>query len=176
MMLPTGYSGVGGKVNVEEGEKKTTLVCKLQKSLYGLKQTPRQWFAKLSTALKQSGFVQSKADYFLFTQTVSDKGVAVRLYVDDLLIAGNNEAMIDQVKKMLCKSFMMKDLGGLRYFLGIEVDRSTQGFFLSQKKYVQDLIKEYGMTKARPLKIPIDPAIKLNAELGLYLTCLYIKD
>lgn len=70
------------------------------------------------------------------------------------------------MKEFLSTNFHMKDLGNLRYFLGIEVDRSDKGFFLSQKKYTTDLVKEYGMTGARKLKLPLDTHHKLTADQG----------
>ena len=152
---------------VGQGEKSYTqahpnIVCKLQKSLYGLKQAPRQWFAKLSAALISFGFVQSKADYSLFVHKQQQSIVTVLCYVDDLLIAGNDSDLITQVKQFLASQFHMKDLGHLSYFLGIEVNRSPQGIFLSQRKYVMDLLKEYNLQDAKPLKLPMDPHLKLT--------------
>ena len=123
----------------------TKTVCKLKKSLYGLKQAPRQWFSKLSSTLTSFGFVQSKADYSLFTKHQNNSITLVLIYVDDLLICGNNEHHIQLLKDMLSTSFHMKDLGILRYFLGLEINRNSDGFFISQKKYVVDLLKEFNM-------------------------------
>ncbi|GKE66911.1 ribonuclease H-like domain-containing protein, partial [Tanacetum coccineum] len=96
-------------------------VCKLKKSLYGLKQTPRQWNAKLTSTLTENGFSQSKSDYSLFTKI--DKGIFLTLlvYVDDIIITGNNVDEIEKFKVFLKSKFMIKDLGKLKYFLGIEV-------------------------------------------------------
>lgn len=142
------------------------IVCKLKKSLYVLRQAPRQWFAKLCDALKSFGCKQSKTDYSLFTYTRQHKFVAILVYVDDLLITGNNSNLIVEVKQFLSSTFMMKDLGSLRYFLEIEVSKTNQGIFISQKKYAQDLIKEIGAHKHRPLRLPIDSSIKLTPNLG----------
>lgn len=86
------------------------------------------------------------------------------MYVDDLLLAGNSQSLIEEVKLFLANNFHMKDLGSLRYFLGIEVDRSTQGIFISQKKYTLDLL--YQLTSAKPLKLPMDSTLKLTHDLG----------
>ncbi|GJY06363.1 ribonuclease H-like domain-containing protein [Tanacetum coccineum] len=96
-------------------------VCRLKKSLYGLKQAPRQWNAKLTCALVENGFSQSKSDYSLFTK--SDNGVflALLVYVDDIIITGNDTSEIEKFKEFLRTKFMIKDLGNLKYFLGIEV-------------------------------------------------------
>jgi len=92
------------------------------KSLYGLKQAPRQWFAKLSTALVSFGFVQCKADYSLFIKHAQDKFTAVLVYVDDMMIAGNDQ---QEILKQLSSQFHMKDSGELRYFLGLEIARTS---------------------------------------------------
>ena len=174
MHMPPGYPGLHREITV--GQKATTykedhleLVCKLEKSLYGLKQAPRQWFAKLSAALQDYGFQQAKADYSLFTKEEGSTFVTVLAYVDDLLLAGNDVAAIESVKRFLATQFHMKDLGEIRYFLGIEVDRTKQGIFLSQQKYVLDLLKEFNMMHVKPLKLPMDTHVKLLPDSGDFL-------
>lgn len=110
--------------------------------------------------------MQSKADYGLFTKHDANTITLVLAYVDDLRIAGNSESEIDKLKHMLSIHFHMKDLGSLRYFLGLEIDKSDQGFFVSQKKYTLDLLKEFDMHTASPLKVPLDVHLKLTPEKG----------
>ncbi|XP_021846221.1 uncharacterized mitochondrial protein AtMg00810-like [Spinacia oleracea] len=138
--------------------QKTKKVCKLLKSLYGLKQAPRQWFAKLSSALKTHGFTQSKSDYYLFTKEAESDLTIILVYVDDLIVAGTNLTEINAAKAFLSSQFHMKDMGELRCFLGIEVDRTEDGIFLSQKKYTLDLLEEYGLShyKANHQKLAAD--------------------
>ena len=144
MHLPQGYtssccviSPLSHKIVSVPGSGK---MCKLVKSLYGLKRAPRQWFAKLSTALVSFGFVQSKADYSLFTKQVQGKFTAILANVDDMVVIGNEPQEILKLKHQLSSQFHMKDLGDLRYFLGLEIVRTSQDLFVSQKMYVQDLI------------------------------------
>ncbi|GJZ58327.1 ribonuclease H-like domain-containing protein [Tanacetum coccineum] len=120
-------------------------VCRLKKSLYGLKQALRQLNAKLTSTLIENGFSQSKSDYSLYTK--SDKGVflALLVYVDDIIITGNSISEIEKFKVFLKFKFMIKDLGKLKYFLGIEVVDTDKGICLNQKKYVLDLLSEYGL-------------------------------
>ena len=119
-------------------------VCKLNKSLYGLKQAPRCWFSKLVTALKNYGFTQSYSDYSLFDYTQKDVRLHVLVYVDDLVIAGNDSKAITKFKEYLSDCFHMKDLGPLKYFLGIEVARGSEGIFLCQRKFALDILSEQG--------------------------------
>lgn len=130
-------------------------VCKLNKSLYGLRQASRQWFAKLSTALVKYGFVQSKADHSLFTMKSGNSFTVVLVYVDDLILAGNDLTQCAGVKTYLQKCFRIKDLGKLKYFLGLEVARSPAGISLCQRKYIVDILEESGMTGCKPSSFPM---------------------
>lgn len=101
-------------------------VCKFHKSLYGLKQTPRCWFAKLSKALIDNGFIQSVPDYSLFVYNQAGVQIHVLIYVDGLIIIGNSSKVISTFKNYFCTCFKMKDLKILKYFLGIKVAKVHQ--------------------------------------------------
>ncbi|TQE07392.1 hypothetical protein C1H46_007045 [Malus baccata] len=133
MSLPPGF-----------GRRGETRVCKLHKSLYGLKQASRQWFIKLSYALSKAGYQQSKADYSLFVRNHDGKFTAPLVYVDDIILAGNNIQAIEDTKSFLTKQFKLKDLGQLKYFLGIEIARSSKGITLSQRKYALEILEDAG--------------------------------
>lgn len=111
------------------------LVCRLVKSLYGLKQASRQWNVKLTDALLTLGFMQSSLDHSLFIKKQHEKIVVILIYVDDMLIAGNDLGLIKQTKQELHIMFKIKDLGTLKYFLGIEFSRSEKGILMNQRKY-----------------------------------------
>lgn len=149
--MPPGYNHLECRITPTSTyhSGKTSLVCKLKKSIYGLKQSPRNWFSKLTSTLLQHDFLQSKADYSLFTKAVQETIIVCLIYVDDLLICGNSIIQIQNLKAMLASNFNMKDLGALRYFMGIEIDQTSSGIFMSQEKYTQDLLKEYGMLDAK---------------------------
>ncbi|XP_021715956.1 uncharacterized protein LOC110683856 [Chenopodium quinoa] len=132
------------------------MVCRLRKSLYGLCQEPRCWFSKLSTSLKRYGFLQSYSDYSHFTLQTGSIQLIVLVYDDDLIISGNDSSTIATFKSYLSDCFHMKDLGVLKYFLGIEVARSPEGIFLCQRKYTLDIIAEPGLLGARPASTPIE--------------------
>lgn len=169
MKIPQGYTQLGSRITFNASldfNPDHSLVCKLNKSLYGLKQAPRLWFAKLSSTLLSLDYAQSKTDYILFVNHTSTDLTIILVYVDDLLITGNCMTSINSLKQMLAKTFHMKDLGPLRYFLGLEIDRTASGIFLCQKKYTLDIIKEHGLENARPLQLPMDANIKLSTEKG----------
>lgn len=145
-------------------------VCKLRKSLYGLKQAPRCWFKKLSDALIRFGFIQSYEDYSLFSYERSGVELRVLVYVDDLLICGNNPHMVKRFKEYLSKCFAMKDLGKLKYFLGIEVSRGPEGIFLSQRKYTLDIVADTGYLGSKPVATPLEQGHNLAKSKAPLLT------
>lgn len=110
---------------------KEAKVCKLKKALYGLKQSPRAWFGRLSYSMKEYGFKQALADHTLFYKRDGDDITLLIVYVDDMIVTGSNISEIEKLQCRLAKEFEMKDLGALKYFLGIEVSRSKEGIFLS---------------------------------------------
>ncbi|KAJ9554960.1 hypothetical protein OSB04_009574 [Centaurea solstitialis] len=140
------------------------LVCRLHKSLYGLKQASRQWFAKFSEAIRSAGFIQSKADYSLFTKKQGKSFTALLIYVDDILITGNDSKSINDVKEYLHNHFRLKDLGALKFFLGIEISTSKRGIGMSQTKYALEIIKDVGLLGAAPAKTPMEQGTKLSDD------------
>ncbi|BBH08684.1 ABC-2 type transporter family protein [Prunus dulcis] len=153
MDIPPGYNTT-----------QTGTVCRLRKALYGLKQSPRAWFGRFTMAMKNNGFKQCNSDHTLFLKHRKGKVTALIIYVDDMIITGNDKQEISQLQDYLATEFEMKDLGGLKYFLGIEVARSQQGIFLSQRKYVLDLLTDTGMLDCKPADTPIVQ----NHHLGEY--------
>ncbi|CAH9124008.1 unnamed protein product [Cuscuta epithymum] len=115
-------------------------------------------------ALKSFGFSQSYANYSLFTLHSENDSLCVLVYVDDLLITGSNPTTITWLKKFLGQCFPIKDLGHLKYFLGIEVARNSSGIFLSQRKYVLDLLSETGLTGAKPATFPMEQNQRLALD------------
>jgi hypothetical protein len=107
-------------------------VCKLKKALYGLKQAPCVWFEKFSIVISSLGFVSSSHDSALFIKCTNVGRIILSLYVDDMIITGDDIDGILVLKTELARRFEMKDLGYLRYFLGIEVAYSPRGYLLSQ--------------------------------------------
>ncbi|CAK9173578.1 unnamed protein product [Ilex paraguariensis] len=121
-------------------------VCKLHKALYGLKQALRAWFAKFSSVIYDLGFCASDHDSALFLRSTSSGFILLLLYVDDMIITGDDNVGVQLLKIQLQDYFEMKDLGPLQYFLGIEVSSSPKGYLLSQSKYASDVIQRAGLT------------------------------
>jgi len=142
------------------------LVCKLQRSLYGLKQASRQWNTKLTETLLQSDYSQSKADYSLFTKHCSSGFTVILVYVDDLVFGGTNSNEIQTIKTLLDNKFSIKDLGTLKYFLGFEIARSQNGISLCQRKYTLDLLQDAGLLGAKPCSTPMEPHLQLQKNSG----------
>ncbi|KAL0325416.1 UNVERIFIED_CONTAM: Retrovirus-related Pol polyprotein from transposon RE1 [Sesamum radiatum] len=114
-------------------------VCRLRRSLYGLKQASRQWNFELTAKLLDFGFTQSPHDNCLFLKHDSDNFVALLVYVDDILVTGTSEVHLHNVKQYLDRLFSIKDLGPAKYFLGLELARSPHGLLITQRKYLQDI-------------------------------------
>ena len=144
-------------------------MCKLHKSLYGLKQTPRCWFSKLANSLRTYGFKQSYSDYSLFTYQKGTIQLNILVYVDDLILSVNNVVALSAFKSYLCSCFHMKNLGILKYFLGIEVARNSEGIYLCQWKYILDIIAESGNLGGKPASCPTEQ----NHQLARFTSPLF---
>jgi hypothetical protein len=132
-----------------------------------LKQASRQWFAKFSEAIRSAGYEQSKADCSLFIRKQGKSFTALLIYVDDILITGNDPVSITDIKKFLHNKFHLKDLGKLKYFLGIEISTSRTGIFISQWKYALEIIKDAGLLGAAPINTPMERGLKLSDKSEL---------
>jgi Reverse transcriptase (RNA-dependent DNA polymerase) len=147
MKLPPGF----------DNEQVAGKVCRLKRSLYGLKQSPQAWFDRFSKAMIKEGYLQSNADHTMFIRRKEGKLCVLIVYVDDIVLTDNDTGEMKRIKGSLATEFEMKDLGPLRYFLGIEVANAPNGVFLSQQKYILELLHETGMLGCRPANTPIDP-------------------
>lgn len=150
MHLPKGFASQG-----ESG-----LVCRLVKSLYGLKQANMKWNLKLSEALLESGFIQSSLDHSLFIKRKGSDMILV--YVDDILVTGSSLALIEHTKVALHKAFQIKDLGELIFFLGMKFSKSAKGILMNQRKYALEIISDLGLGGAKPAWTTLEANMKLT--------------
>ncbi|XP_019177668.1 PREDICTED: uncharacterized protein LOC109172880 [Ipomoea nil] len=155
MVLPLGFQG-----------EKPNQVCKLLRSLYGLKQASRQWNVKLTAALLRDGFKQAAVDPSLFTKGTGRDYIALLIYVDDILVASSELTNIQQIKESLDEAFKIKDLGVLGYFLGIEAKVTTAGLNLCQRKYALDILNDAGFINCKPVSTPMVPGSHLSQHDG----------
>uniref|UniRef100_A0A803PA32 Reverse transcriptase Ty1/copia-type domain-containing protein n=1 Tax=Cannabis sativa TaxID=3483 RepID=A0A803PA32_CANSA len=158
MSIPKGY--------VRDGDLPPNAVCKLNKSLYGLKQSSRQWFSKLSSTLLAIGFQQSPNDHSLFIRTTGDKFLALLVYVDDIIIASNNHNDASAFKLFLHSKFHLKDLGSPQFFLGLEIARSKTGIAISQRPFILQLLSESGSLGTKAVSTPMDANTSLSKDNG----------
>jgi hypothetical protein len=138
------------------------LVCKLNKSLYGLKQAPRAWYSRFATFLCSQGFVEAKSNTSLFILR-HGSDTAYLLYVDDIVLTASSPELLRRIISCLQREFAMKDLGTLHHFLGVTVERRSQGLFLHQRQYTVDILERVGMVECKPCATPVDTQGKLSA-------------
>ena len=144
---------------------KEHMVCKLKKSLYGLKQAPRQWYKKFDSFMVGHGYIGTNADHYVYVRKFLDgKFVIHLLYVDDMLIVGQDVGVIGNLKKDLFKSFDMKDLGPARQILGMKIlrDRKAKKLWISQEKYIERVLERFNMKHAKPVSTPLGSHFKLR--------------
>lgn len=127
-------------------------------------------YTKFSTVLTQHGFQHNSADNSLFIKGTGDNLVVLIVYVDDILLAGPNSALIDTTRQLLEDHFKLRIIDDLHYFLGVEIAHSPQGICLCQRKYTLQLLDDVGFLAAKPLPTPMDPNVALNDTDGCPLT------
>ena len=119
-----------------ENSSNVNKVSKLQKSLYGLKQSPRAWFDRFTKVVKKHGYLQGQANHTLFIKHSLDGRVAILVvYVVDIIVTGSYFEEMKLLKEILAREFEIKDLGNLKYFLGIEVARSKEGIVVYERMF-----------------------------------------
>jgi hypothetical protein len=130
-------------------------MCRLHKSLYGLKQTPRTWYTRLSDILLSVSFHASKIDTSLFILSIGVDIFYLLVYVDGILLTGSNSTILHRLIQLLNSEFKLRNLSVVHYFLGIEVQSTTMGLMLQQHKYILDILTRAGMTSYKPIDTPI---------------------
>ncbi|RVW45044.1 Retrovirus-related Pol polyprotein from transposon TNT 1-94 [Vitis vinifera] len=148
---------------VKDQEQK---VCKLQRSIYGLKQASRSWNIRFSETIKSYGFEQNLGEPCVYKQIGGVKVVFLVLYVDDILLIGNNVESLSQVKNWLAIQFQMKDLGEASYILGIQMtrDRKNRLLALSQAAYIDKVLVKFAMENSKKWNLPSRHGVHLSKE------------
>ena len=141
----------GFRKNGVNGEK---LVYKLNKSLYGLKQSGRMWNQLLHAHFVDNGFTQCPTEHCVYTKETDQGMILILVWVDDLILGGKNETVLNETKNMMHERFKMKDLGKLSYFLGIEFEQGDGYVRMNQKKYIEKILEKYDMIDCKPRSTP----------------------
>ena len=139
------------------------LVCKLKKSIYGLKQASRCWNTVLDAQLKKMGFSQSASDPCIYTS--SEETFMIAEYVDDIILAGKTDRRMKEVKEAMGKCFKVKDMGELHYILGVSITQESEKgkTWIGQSKYILKILTKFGMENSKCVSTPVDANDKLLA-------------
>jgi hypothetical protein len=137
-------------------------VLHLVKALYGLRQAPRAWYAKLDESLLGLGFRRSASEHAVYLRGTGTRQLVVGVYVDDLIIAGGNQVDIDTFKNQMKGTFKMSDLGLLHYYLGLEVSQTEAGITICQSSYAAKIVEMSGLTGCNSSATPMEPRLKLS--------------
>ncbi|GAA0140720.1 transmembrane signal receptor [Lithospermum erythrorhizon] len=146
---------------------KEHIVCKLEKSLYVLKQAPRQWYKKFDSFMGEYGFTRTLTDHCVFIKRFSnDDFIVLLLYVDDMLIVGKDINKINELNGQLSNVFEMKDLGNARYILGMDIERDPvrRSLWLSQERYILKVLARFNMETSKPVNCPLSAHFKLSSK------------
>eukprot|EP00253_Pinus_taeda_P021368 PITA_21368 len=143
-------------------------VYRLKKSLYGLKQSPRQWYKKFDSFMLSQKYIRSEYNHCVYFKQLSDgMFIILVLYVDDMLLESKSIVEINRLKAQMARTFDMKDLGVARHILGMEIfrDRSNGKLWLSQEKYIEKILLRFGMNNVKPVPVPLASHFKLSSSL-----------
>ncbi len=140
-------------------------VYKLDKALYGLKQAPRAWYDTLSTFLYSCNYIRGKIDKTLFIKKVKNDIILVQIYVDDIIFGATNENMCKEFSSLMSQRYEMSMMGELTFFLGLQVKQNNNDIFISQSKYVKDLLNKFDFNQCSMMKTPMAPLVKLDADI-----------
>ncbi|KAJ9565578.1 hypothetical protein OSB04_001544 [Centaurea solstitialis] len=142
-------------------------VYKLKKALYGLKQAPRAWYSRIDAYFKKEGFVKCPYEHTLFLKSDKEGNILiVSLYVDDMIVTGSKESMMEEFKQSMKSEFDMSDLGMMRYFLGVEIIQNDAGIFMCQRRYAKEILERFKLQSCNSVRNPIVPESKLVKEDG----------
>lgn len=139
-------------------------VLKLKKALYGLKQAPRAWYERLTNFLIDKGYKRGGVDKTLFLKFFSSDIMIAQIYVDDIVFGSTLQDKVDEFVDQMTKEFEMSLVGELNYFLGLQIKQDTDGIFISQAKYANNLVKRFGLEGAKQMRTPMGSHEKLTKD------------
>eukprot|EP00253_Pinus_taeda_P024271 PITA_24271 len=167
------HGDLNGEIYMEQPEGfvrgcSRRLVCKLKKSLYGLRESPKQWYKKFDPFMMSQNFIRSEYDHCVYFKNFNGIFIILALYVDDMLIASKSMEEIKRLKAQLSRKFDMKDLGAAKHILGIEIHRDKKNgkLWLSQQKYVEKVLEKFSMNNVKLVNVPLTSHFKLSSVLS----------
>ena len=148
-----------------EDPKHPDKVYRLDKALYGLHQAPRAWYDTLSTYLLNHDFIRGTIDKTLFIKKEKKAILLVQIYVDDIIFGSTQDKMCKDFEELMHQRFKMSSMGELTFFLGLQVKQQQTGIFISQSKYVNDILNKFGFKDAKVASTPMETHKSLTADL-----------
>ena len=145
---------------------------KLRKALYGLKQAPRAWYERLRDFLLSKGFKMGKVDTTLFTKKLGNDFFVMQIYVDDIIFGSTNQDFCEEFDKMVASEFGMSMIGELSYFLGLQIKQMKNVTFVTQGKYIKDMLKKFGMDDSKAISTPMG---QVEAWIVMLVATWWIK-
>jgi hypothetical protein len=142
----------------------TDYVCKLKKALYGLKQDPRAWYSRLDKYLQQARFRKGSADSNLYIKVSQGNILLIEIYVDDIIFGSDDDRLSQKFAKDMQSEFEMSLLGELSFFLELQIRQSNEGIFISQTKYIREMLKRFRMEDCKPVITPMQTSCKLSKD------------
>jgi hypothetical protein len=149
-----------------EDTKSSNHVYKLPKALYGLKQAPHAWYERLRDFLLSKDFKIGKFDTTLFTKRIGKDLFVCQIFVDDIIFGSTNELFCDEFGKMMSNEFEMSMIGELSFFLGLQIKQLKDRIFVSQSKYLKDMLKKFGLENAKSIMTPMATNDHLDLDEG----------
>jgi hypothetical protein len=140
--------------------------CKLLRALYGLRQASRAWYSRIDNFLTNLGLTRSNEDPNLYYSIRNGLYTIILLYINDIIITGDDEIHISKLKKQMMTSFKMSDLGDANYYLGVEILQTTDGIYFHQRGYLEKILECFGMIDCTPISSPMNPKTKLQKDTG----------
>ena len=145
----------------ENGKPREDFICKLNRVLYGLKQAGRLWYCMLHNYLTEKGYEHLETEPCVYIRREGEKVIIIAIYVDDINIASNDEALLKETKEVLAKHFKMTDLGPTHHILGLHIERNPRSISINQAQFTNQLLKKYRMSECHPVTTPLDASNKL---------------
>ena len=139
-------------------------VCRLKKSFYGLNQAPRDWYSRLDRYLQQQGFKNGNVDNNLYIKMHQDSMIIIEVYVDDIIFESDDDRMSQNFSKDMQSEFEMSLLRELTFFLGLQISQLDDRIFISQTKYIKEMLKKFGMEDCKPISTPMITGCKLRKD------------